>query len=99
GGIRSSRTPFTDGAQAVSEQLDQIFVTLKHGCVAHSPENMRWLVSIVLCIAPLMGLFALAFGLTTVIERKALGRIQNRFGPNRVGIPFTKIRLAGFGQF
>src|SRR6185369_13891743 len=38
-------------------------------------------------------------GLTTVIERKALGRIQNRLGPNRVGIPFTKIRLAGFGQF
>jgi len=37
--------------------------------------------------------------LITVIERKGLGRIQNRYGPNRVGIPFTKIRLAGFGQF
>ena len=81
------------------EAVDQIFVTLKHWCVAHSPESVQWLVSILLSVGPLMGLFALAFGLTTVIERKALGRVQNRFGPNRVGIPLTKIRLAGFGQF
>jgi NADH-quinone oxidoreductase subunit H len=81
------------------EAVDQIFVTLKHWCVAHSPENVQWLVSILLSVGPLMGVFALAFGLTTVIERKALGRVQNRFGPNRVGIPLTKIRLAGFGQF
>jgi NADH-quinone oxidoreductase subunit H len=39
------------------------------------------------------------FSIITIIERKGLGRIQNRIGPNRVGIPFTKIRLAGFGQF
>src|SRR5208283_2977363 len=33
----------------------------------------------IVCIFP--GLFAL----TTVFERKGLGRIQNRLGPNRVG--------------
>jgi NADH-quinone oxidoreductase subunit H len=35
----------------------------------------------------------------TVFERKGLGRIQNRPGPNRTGIPLTKISIAGFGQF
>src|SRR5690349_20350056 len=81
------------------EALYQIFVTLKHWSVAHSPQSLRWLVSALLSIAPVMGLFALTFGIVTVIERKALGRFQNRRGPNRVGIPLTKIRLAGFGQF
>src|SRR5207253_7847910 len=42
---------------------------------------------------------ALLFGITTVVERKAIGRIQNRYGPNRVGLPFTEMRLFGFGQF
>jgi len=36
--------------------------------------------------------FPLLFGITTVLERKGLGRLQNRLGPNRVG-PF------GFAQF
>jgi NADH-quinone oxidoreductase subunit H len=81
------------------EAADQVFVTLKQWAVGHSPESVQWLVSILLSIVPIIGAFALAFGLTTVIERKALGRFQNRRGPNRVGIPFTKIRLAGFGQF
>jgi hypothetical protein len=39
------------------------------------------------------------FAITTVLSAKFIGRIQNRYGPNRVGIPFTKIRLCGFGQF
>jgi NADH-quinone oxidoreductase subunit H len=80
---------------------DQIFVTLKHWVLAWPfwPGALKPFVSILLSIVPIMGVFALAFGLTTVIERKALGRVQNRFGPNRVGIPLTKIRLAGFGQF
>ena len=81
------------------ESLDQIFVTLKRSAVAHSPESIRLLVEALLMVVPIIGAFALAFGLTTVIERKALGRFQNRPGPNRVGIPLTKIRLAGFGQF
>ncbi len=45
-----------------------------------------------LCIGGLMTSFALLFGITTVLERKGLGRFQNRLGPNRVG-PY------GFFQF
>jgi NADH-quinone oxidoreductase subunit H len=52
-------------------------------------------MSIAAVIAVFGGLFAIA----TIFERKGLGRIQNRYGPNRVGIPFTNIRLCGFGQF
>jgi NADH-quinone oxidoreductase subunit H len=43
-------------------------------------------------IAGIMTCFALLFGVTTVLERKGLGRLQNRLGPNRVG-PY------GFLQF
>ena len=83
------------------EGVDQIFVIAKHWITAWSfwPNALRPFVSILLSIVPIIGLFALAFGITTVVERKALGRVQNRYGPNRVGIPLTKIRLAGFGQF
>ena len=81
------------------EQLDQFFVTLKAGLLTHVPLNFRPLASALLSIAPIIGVFAGLFAITTVVERKGLGRIQNRRGPNRVGLPFTKLRLAGFGQF
>lgn len=80
-------------------ELDQIFVTLKHWLVGQLPLACQPLASIVLSIAPILAVFPGLFALTTVIERKGLGRIQNRIGPNRVGIPFTNIRIAGFGQF
>ena len=35
----------------------------------------------------IMALFGGAFAVTTIMERKGLGRFQNRYGPNRVG-PF-----------
>jgi NADH-quinone oxidoreductase subunit H len=63
------------------------------------PDALLPYVSALLSIGAIIGVFALIFGLGTVVERKALGRIQNRRGPNRVGIPLTNIRLAGFGQF
>jgi NADH-quinone oxidoreductase subunit H len=79
--------------------LDQLFVTLKHGLVGFFPAGVQSLVSILLSVSAIILVFALLFAIVTVLERKGLGRIQNRLGPNRVGIPLTNIRLFGFGQF
>src|SRR6516162_7796802 len=81
------------------DKLDQIFVNALHWLVSFVPEAWRPLVSALICIAFILAVFPLIFSIVTIFERKGLGRIQNRYGPNRVGIPFTKIRLAGFGQF
>ena len=81
------------------ETLDQIFVTLKHQAVVFFPAAWQPLVSALISIAFIPLVFATLFAVVTVLERKGIGRIQNRYGPNRVGIPLTKIRLCGFGQF
>jgi NADH-quinone oxidoreductase subunit H len=81
------------------ETLDQIFVTLKHQAVGVFPDAWHPLVSALISVSFIPLVFATLFGFVTVIERKGIGRIQNRYGPNRVGIPLTKIRLCGFGQF
>src|SRR5436309_14404095 len=80
-------------------RLDQLFVTLKQWAVALFPAPWQPLLSSLLSIVAIVAVFGLFFALVTVIERKGLGRIQNRLGPNRVGIPLTNIRLFGFGQF
>jgi len=77
-------------------QLDQLFVMLKHWAVGLFPEAWQPLVSIVLSIAPIILVFAGLFAVTTVVERKGLGRIQNRLGPNRVG-PYGFLQFAADG--
>src|SRR5512137_255737 len=67
--------------------MDQIFITLKHWLAGFAPVQFQPLVSAIISVAALIGVFATLFALTTVLERKGLGRIQNRYGPNRVG-PF-----------
>ena len=71
----------------MAETLDQIFVLLKHWLMAHVPALFQPLASAILSVVPVLLVFPLLFAITTVLERKGLGRIQNRYGPNRAG-PF-----------
>ncbi len=69
------------------QMLDQIFVIVKHWLLAYVPAGWQPLASAVMSVVPVLILFPLLFAITTVLERKGLGRLQNRYGPNRVG-PF-----------
>ncbi|MFO1475370.1 MAG: NADH-quinone oxidoreductase subunit NuoH [Verrucomicrobiota bacterium] len=73
----------------MAESIDQLFVNLKHWILGWPlwPETLLPVLSAILSIAPLMMTFASLFAVATILERKGLGRIQNRYGPNRVG-PF-----------
>lgn len=77
---------------------DQFLVNWKQSLVGLFPESIQTLAAVMLTIVPIMICFATLFALATWLERKGLGRIQNRLGPNRVGLPFTKTRLYGLGQ-
>ncbi|HZR21239.1 MAG TPA: NADH-quinone oxidoreductase subunit NuoH [Verrucomicrobiae bacterium] len=76
--------------------IDQIFVELKHWLMGLAPGQFEPIVSGLLSVAALILVFASLFALTTVLERKGLGRIQNRYGPNRVG-PFGLLQPAADG--
>jgi len=84
----------------MTDSLDQIFVTLKHwllGQLANVlPPSALPVVSAILSLAPVLMVFPGLFAITTVLERKGLGRIQNRYGPNRVG-PFGFLQFAADG--
>ncbi|HEY1766653.1 MAG TPA: NADH-quinone oxidoreductase subunit NuoH [Terracidiphilus sp.] len=67
--------------------LDQIFVILRNWLVGFLPAAARPAAGAVLGVIAIVCVFPGLFALTTVFERKGLGRMQNRLGPNRVG-PF-----------
>ncbi len=67
------------------QQADQIFVILQHRLVSYLPAAFQTAADVILSVIAIVLVFALLFAVTTVLERKGLGRIQNRYGPNRVG--------------
>ncbi|MGA3070973.1 MAG: NADH-quinone oxidoreductase subunit NuoH [Terracidiphilus sp.] len=67
--------------------LDQVFVLLEHWLVGFLPAGWQPAAGVVLSVAVIVCLFPALFALTVLLERKGLGRMQNRIGPNRVG-PF-----------
>jgi NADH-quinone oxidoreductase subunit H len=75
---------------------DQLFVALKHQLVGLVPDAWQPLVSALISVVGIIIVFATLFALTTVLERKGLGRIQNRYGPNRVG-PWGLLQPAADG--
>src|SRR5438552_18430341 len=69
----------------MDEIFDQIFVIAKHWLVSLAPSQWQPRVSAIISVAAILTVFAALFAITTVLERKGLGRIQNRYGPNRMG--------------
>ncbi len=60
--------------------------------------SLQLIIDILIATVPLLVIFPSLFAFTTWIERKALARIQNRIGPNKIGVPCTRISLFGLGQ-
>ena len=74
----------------MTDSLDQVFVRGKQSLLssmAHAPDWLVQIASSLINIFALLAVFLTLFALMSVLERKILGRIQNRYGPNRVG-PF-----------
>ncbi len=69
------------------DKADQIFVLLQHWLVSFLPLALQQPAAVIIGVIGIISVFPAIFALTTVFERKGLGRIQNRLGPNRVG-PF-----------
>ncbi len=70
--------------------VDQAFISLKQwllSFISSAPDWAQAIVSSLINISAVLGVFLTLFALISVLERKILGRIQNRYGPNRVG-PF-----------
>ena len=63
---------------------------------------MSLVLDILIATVPLLLIFPTLFAFTTWLERKALARIQNRIGPDKVGVPLTRyggrFSLFGLGQ-
>jgi len=70
-------------------QLDQIFVTAKASLLEAAehflPDWMVVVVSILVSIIAIAVFGPVTMMYLTLLERKLVGRIQNRYGPNRVG--------------
>ena len=67
------------------DNLDQIFVLLQHWLVSFLPASWQGAASVLINAAAIVCVFPALFAVAVWLERKGLGRMQNRLGPNRVG--------------
>ncbi|MGD0480483.1 MAG: NADH-quinone oxidoreductase subunit NuoH [Terracidiphilus sp.] len=69
----------------LSANLDQIFIILRDWLVGYLPTALRPAAGVVLGAIAIVCVFPGLFAVVVILERKGVGRIQNRYGPNRVG--------------
>ena len=70
--------------------LERAPLVLRDAIVQWFPAPTQWLVHQLITIVVILAVFGTFFAFTTIAERKLLGRLQNRLGPNRSGLPWWK---------
>jgi NADH-quinone oxidoreductase subunit H len=80
----------------MTNTLDQIFVLLKHWVVGLVPVWLQPIAGVLLSVVAILVVFPGLFAISVLLERKGLGRMQNRIGPNRVG-PFGVLQPVADG--
>ena len=96
-GLPTNEASFFTNAAAPSA-LETFPIAMRDAVTGLLPAGWQPLANALLAIVVIIVAFATLFALLTLAERKILARVQNRPGPNRVGIPFTRLRLFGLGQ-
>jgi NADH-quinone oxidoreductase subunit H len=67
------------------EKADQVFILLAHWLVSFLPGPLQHPAMVLLGVVGIIVTFPALFAISVLLERKGLGRMQNRYGPNRVG--------------
>ncbi len=80
----------TVAAPAGATFLEHAPLAARDWLVSILPAPLHWLVHHLITIVAVLAVFGLFFAFLTIAERKLLGRVQNRLGPNRAGLPFMK---------